>query len=134
MTRFLILALAGLAALAAACAPYPYPPGPGPYPPPPPSYPYPPGPPPMTPRPTAGIGESCGGFAGIMCRDSIAFCQTAPQAQCGAADQPGVCTVRPQACTREYNPVCGCDGRSYGNACEAASNGASVAYPGQCVR
>ncbi|MCP4816653.1 MAG: hypothetical protein GY888_29425, partial [Planctomycetaceae bacterium] len=39
---------------------------------------------------------------------------------CGA---PGTCQEKPQLCTREFNPVCGCDGRTYGNPCNAASAG-----------
>lgn len=50
---------------------------------------------------------------------------------CGR-QQPGVCDVRPQACTRDLNPVCGCDGQTYSNACLAKANGVSVDRPGQC--
>jgi hypothetical protein len=87
---------------------------------------------PIPPRPTAGLGQACGGFVGITCRDPGAFCQTAPEAMCGAADQTGTCALPAQFCTREYAPVCGCDGRTYGNSCEATANRVSVAYRGEC--
>ena len=48
-------------------------------------------------------------------------------------DAPGVCQNRPQLCTREFRPVCGCDGRTYGNACEAAAAGVNVRQEGACL-
>ncbi|GAB4213216.1 MAG: hypothetical protein OHK0013_36910 [Sandaracinaceae bacterium] len=50
-------------------------------------------------------------------------------AGCGT---PGTCEVRPDACPAVYMPVCGCDGMTYSNACEAASHGMRVSYEGEC--
>jgi hypothetical protein len=76
-------------------------------------------------------GTFCGGIAGIQCGMNE-YCDFSADDQCGFADGGGVCRPRPESCTEQYAPVCGCDGQTYGNACAAASAGASVAKIGEC--
>jgi hypothetical protein len=78
-----------------------------------------------------GGGDDCGGLLGLGCAAGE-YCDYNVNAMCGAADQTGVCRAKPEACDNLYDPVCGCDGQTYGNACSAASAGVSVAAAGEC--
>lgn len=80
----------------------------------------------------AETGEMCGGIAGIACSAEGDYCQSEPGVCRNTADYAGTCQPRPEVCTMIYQPVCGCDGRTYGNACQAAAEGASVAHEGEC--
>jgi hypothetical protein len=75
-------------------------------------------------------GQTCGtrGVPGE-CASGL-YCSF--KASCGETDSGGVCTKRPEMCTRQYEPVCGCDGKTHGNPCTAASAGVSVRAKGEC--
>lgn len=75
--------------------------------------------------------QLCGTIAGLTCSDGQ-YCRMEPAGKCRIADADGVCETRPEACTEEYNPVCGCDDKTYSNACHAAMEGISVLHSGEC--
>jgi hypothetical protein len=77
---------------------------------------------------------TCGARAGDTCATDE-YCYYTPAALCGRADATGTCTKIPEdsACITVSDPVCGCDGITYGNACEAKRAGASVDHTGECA-
>lgn len=81
---------------------------------------------------SSAAGETCGGLLGTECADD-SFCNFPTAASCGSGDQTGTCVAKPQACDEVYKPVCGCDDKTYGNDCEAAMAGVSVAKTGECA-
>lgn len=78
-----------------------------------------------------GAGETCGGLAGFACAQGL-YCAYPVAALCGAADQPGTCAIVPETCPEQRQLVCGCDDRTYPNACEAARRGISIRRQGDC--
>ena len=93
----------------------------------------------------AAIGDCCPGKTD-QCPDPASSCkgndECAPTEYCHHEDGKcllptfdvltGACKPRPDACAELYAPVCGCDGKDYGNACEARSAGVSVGKIGKC--
>jgi len=66
--------------------------------------------------------------------DSNEFCREEMGKCTDSKEIPeGACTPNPDACVLLYDPVCGCDKRTYGNECQAAAEGVSIDYPGECT-
>ncbi|MDB5212081.1 MAG: putative protease inhibitor [Myxococcaceae bacterium] len=79
------------------------------------------------------VASFCGGLIGKTCGAAGSYCDYAIAASCGAGDQTGKCEAKPEFCPAVIIPVCGCDGKTYNNSCEANRSGASVAKSGACA-
>ena len=76
------------------------------------------------------VGQTCGGIFPLPCGPGE-FCQF-KVGVCGKGDQQGTCARIPQVCTRIFKPVCGCDGKTYGNDCERQAAEVSKLHNGKC--
>lgn len=79
---------------------------------------------------TGGLNVRCGGPDALACVDGF-FCMYATGI-CSSNTESGQCAAIPQTCTTDVSPVCGCDGVTYNNECEAMKASANVMNDGPC--
>jgi len=84
---------------------------------------------PVAAAPVAGTEIACVPSDAASC-PAENYCAT-EIGQCSAPS--GECAIKPEMCTQDFNPVCGCDGKTYSNACGAAAAGVNVAQAGECA-
>jgi Kazal-type serine protease inhibitor domain len=80
----------------------------------------------------ANLDEACGGPQKITCNSAL-FCRKAI-GQCADQDAPGTCEKAPDFCIRISRPVCGCNGKTYPNECEARHVRMAIDYTGACKK
>ncbi|MDQ3038111.1 MAG: hypothetical protein M3Y87_37310, partial [Myxococcota bacterium] len=73
----------------------------------------------------------------LVCEPRACTIECAPGEYCDLCASPETCVVRPpvdedRACPAIYMPVCGCDGRTYGNGCELGLAGIGQLHDGEC--
>lgn len=73
----------------------------------------------------------CGGIAGEPCLEDETC--SLPAGHCNTADLQGVCVDRPGQCAEIYEPVCGCDGKTYPSDCHRLMAGAQKDHDGKCA-
>lgn len=97
------------------------------------------------PPPCAAPPDGCRYQDATLCTCGTLVCEpTACTPECGSADYCDLCASSPACVTRPpvdegrvcpgvYMPVCGCDGRTYGNGCELGRAGIAQLHDGECA-
>lgn len=75
-------------------------------------------------------GKTCGTIAGIPCPDGL-WCDL-EAGRCGTTDLKGACVEIGDFCPEVEAPVCGCDGKKYGNDCKRIRAKAQKNHEGAC--
>jgi hypothetical protein len=78
----------------------------------------------------ANLDEACGGPDAVTCNSAL-WCRKAA-GQCSVADAAGTCEKAPDFCMRVSRPVCGCNGKTYPNECEARHSKMQIDHTGAC--
>lgn len=80
-------------------------------------------------------GEGSGGQAGNTDTTPPSDCRCADGENCdwNCGETTGTCADTPEICPSIYAPVCGCDGRTYGNDCERLMAQMGKAHEGECA-
>jgi hypothetical protein len=73
----------------------------------------------------------CGTEEGLVC-DPTYFCDYDAPMGCELPDAEGHCTWIPDGCPENVDPVCGCDGNTYANECEANMAAVDALHGGAC--
>ena len=82
---------------------------------------------------TGMAGLSCGAAPSTAARQCARghFCEPRP-GQCSTQKTGGSCVRTPEVCTMIYQPVCGCNGKTYGNDCERRAHRVGKKHDGAC--
>ncbi len=77
-------------------------------------------------------GPPCGGPSEFVCPGELRCDYEAGKCEEDVEGIEGACVNLDKICDGKYKPVCGCDGRTYGNDCIRIVSGRRKAHDGTC--